>query len=333
MGWNVLVTSRLFTDTPRAHEILVEAGCNPTLLHHYIEHGDPELRGDELIGALQGMDAIIAGSAQLERKVLEKVPSLKLVARRGVGYDAVDVESRRRNSVSPSPSPPARMRMRSPIDSFTLMLAVDRGVVRAYDDFRAGKWLPQMGVGMKGKTLGIIGLGRIGKGLARRAKGFSMRVIATDPVHYDDFARQNGIEYVELDDLLAQADFVAIHCTLNATSHHLINARTLGRMKSTAVLVNTARGPIVDERALADALRAGKIRAAGIDVFAYEPATDTPLAGIPNVLLTPHNAASTTQSYDQMNLDVAQAVADFSKGILPAPECIIVQPRTAVQKP
>jgi D-3-phosphoglycerate dehydrogenase len=210
---------------------------------------------------------------------------------------------------------------------FALILAVARDVVDANRSIASGRWQSFIGPELRGKTLGIVGLGRVGKGVARRARGFDMHVLASDPVRDDEFARGHDVTYVPLDELLAHADVVSVNASLNDTTRGLLGAAAFARMKDGAILVNTARGGIVDERALADALRAGTLRGAGVDVFEREPPDGSPLIGLPNVVLTPHIAAYTHEAMTAANLLAAQIVVDYMRGTLPHPDCIVAGPR------
>ena len=183
-----------------------------------------------------------------------------------------------------------------------------------------------MGSGLRGKTIGIVGLGRIGKGVAERARGFSMKLLASDPVRDDAFAQRLSVRYVEPGELLQTADVVSLHAGLNASTRHLIRAETLATMKPSSILINTARGPLVDERALADALRSGAIAGAGIDVFETEPGTGSPLIGAPNAVLSPHHAGSTHEAHEAANCLASQIVVDYMRGTLPDRECLVSAP-------
>jgi D-3-phosphoglycerate dehydrogenase len=166
----------------------------------------------------------------------------------------------------------------------------------------------------------------VGKGVARRARGFGMRAIASDPVRDDEFARANDVAYLAHDELLARADVISVNASLNDTSRGLLGAPAFAAMKQDAILVNTARGGIVDERALADALRHGKLLGAGVDVFEHEPPAGSPLVGLPNVVLTPHTGAYTHEAMTAANVLAAQNVVDYQRGSLPHPDCIVVAP-------
>jgi D-3-phosphoglycerate dehydrogenase len=208
---------------------------------------------------------------------------------------------------------------------FALLLAVARGVVAGHNGIVAGRWQATSGPELGGKTLGIIGLGRVGKGVARRARGFEMNVIASDPIRDEHFAAEYGVAYVELDELLARADAISINASFNPTTRGLIGAAALARMKPGAVVINTARGGIVDESALAQALHDGRLRGAGVDVFDHEPPLDSPLLTAPNVVLSPHAGAYSDEAMTAANLLAAQLVVRKLRGE-PLPEECVVAP-------
>ena len=325
MTWRVLATARGFDATPEAAALLERAGCEVVATPYGGSRFDYELGGDELVALREGIDAYIAGSAALTRDVIERASALKLISRRGVGYERIDLEAARDRNVLVTVTTGANQHAVAD-HVFGLLLAVARRLVDAHRAVTEGRWESFIGPELRGKTLGIIGLGRVGKGVARRAQGFAMRVIATDPVTDDAFARAHDVAYVPLDELLAAADVVSINASLNATTRGLLDRRALSRLKDGAIVINTARGGIVDEGALADALRGGKLGGAGIDVFEREPPAGSALIGLPNVVLTPHVAAYTDEAMAAANLLAAQIVVDLMRGRLPDPDCIVAGP-------
>jgi D-3-phosphoglycerate dehydrogenase len=323
--WRVLTTARGFDATPQAAALLAGAGCEVVATPYSGSRFDFELGGDRLVALLEGIDAYIAGSAHLSRDVIERAPALKLISRRGVGYERIDLAAARDRNVLVTITTGANQHAVAD-HVFGLLLAVARHLIDAHRCIGEGRWELFTGPELRGKTLGIVGLGRVGKGVARRAQGFSMRVVATDPVIDDAFARAHDIAYLPLEELLGAADVVSINASLNATTRGLIDGHALNRMRDGAILINTARGGIVDEAALADALRRGKLRGAGIDVFEREPPAGSALIGLPNVVLTPHVAAYTDEAMAAANLQAAQTVVDLLHGRLPDPDCIVAGP-------
>jgi phosphoglycerate dehydrogenase-like enzyme len=192
------------------------------------------------------------------------------------------------------------------------MLAFSRRQPWMDSAIKRGEWEKIPGKSLSESTLGIIGVGNIGKAVTRRARAFGMRVFGTDILEIDHvFANETGIEMVDLDFLLSNADFISINCNLNPTSEHLINAETIAKMKETAVLINTARGPIVHEKALTDALQAQRLAGAALDVFEIEPLPeDSPLKKMDNVLLAPHNSNSSPEAWERVHWNTIKNLLD-----------------------
>ena len=324
MSWRVLCTARGFDRTPEAIALLEGAGCAFVRTPYCGDRFDYELTGEPLVTLLEGIDGYIAGSALVSSDVLAQAPQLKIVSRRGVGYERIDLDAARAHSVTVTITTGANQHAVAD-HVFALLLAVARGVVAGHNGIVAGRWQATSGPELGGKTLGIIGLGRVGKGVARRARGFEMNVIASDPIRDEHFAAEYGIAYVELDELLARADAISINASFNPTTRGLIGAAALARMKPGAVVINTARGGIVDESALAQALHDGRLRGAGVDVFDHEPPLDSPLLTAPNVVLSPHAGAYGDEAMTAANLLAAQLVVRKLRGE-PLPEECVVAP-------
>ncbi|HNB41398.1 MAG TPA: NAD(P)-dependent oxidoreductase, partial [Anaerolineales bacterium] len=220
----------------------------------------------------------------------------------GTGVDSIDAEACSRFGVKLGRTPNA---FTTPVADTVLgyMLAFARRGPWMDKAMKNGEWKKIPGKTLSECTLGIIGIGNIGKAVTRRAKAFGMKVLGTDIIDIDHvFVSESGIEMTDLDTLLANSDFVSVNCDLNSTSHHLINANTLSKMKSTAVLINTARGPIVDEKALVAALSSGQVGGAALDVFEFEPLPlDSPLLKMDNVMLAPHNSNSSPTAWERIH--------------------------------
>jgi D-3-phosphoglycerate dehydrogenase len=320
----VLCTARGFDRTPEAIALLEGAGCAFVRTPYCGDRFDYELTGEPLVTLLEGIDGYIAGSALVSSDVLAQAPQLKIVSRRGVGYERIDLDAARAHSVTVTITTGANQHAVAD-HVFALLLAVARGVVAGHNGIVAGRWQATSGPELGGKTLGIIGLGRVGKGVARRARGFEMNVIASDPIRDEHFAAEYGIAYVELDELLARADAISINASFNPTTRGLIGAAALARMKPGTIVINTARGGIVDESALAQALHDGRLRGAGVDVFDHEPPLDSPLLTAPNVVLSPHAGAYSDEAMTAANLLAAQLVVRKLRGE-PLPEECVVAP-------
>jgi D-3-phosphoglycerate dehydrogenase / 2-oxoglutarate reductase len=286
----------------------------PTVGHQMSEH--------ELLANLEGIDASLAGSEPYTRRVLEARPLLKVIARNGVGYDAVDVAAASDHGIAVTVAPANQEAVAE--HTFALILALAKQVLPQHDAIRRGVWLRQMTRPVRGQTLGLAGLGRIGKAVALRGKAFGMRVIAYEPYPDNAFVRQQGVELVSLEELFEQADYISLHLPLTAESRGGIDRRFIGRMKPTAFLVNTARGPIVNEADLVEALREKRIAGAGLDVFENEPPGDSPVVRLDNVVLTAHTAGVDAKSGEDMATLAAHTIVQLSRGEWPEP--LVVNP-------
>jgi D-3-phosphoglycerate dehydrogenase len=254
---------------------------------------------------------VVRSQTKVTDKVLTAATRLRVVGRAGVGVDNVDVETATRRGVLVLNAPGANT-VSTAEHAFSLLLAVARHIARADATTKAGGWERKTleGVELYNKTLGIIGMGRIGSELSRRALAFGMRVLAFDPYLAASRARSLQIELVEeLDDLLAAADFITLHTPLTPETHHLLNAERLARTKRGVRIVNCARGGLIDEAALAEALHATHVAGAALDVFETEPLpADSPLRHAPNILLTPHLGASTREAQESVGIEIAQSI-------------------------
>jgi glyoxylate reductase len=268
--------------------------------------------------ARPGVQALIAANEPVDERVLDLLPDLVLVANFGVGYDRIDVAACGGRGVAVTNTPGVLDATTADL-AFALLLAAQRRIVEGDRQVRAGEWLhgwqdAQLGTDVGGSTLGIVGLGRIGRAVARRARGFEMRVLYTRRNRLGaDEEEQLGVGFRALDDLLAEADAVSLHVPLNAETVGLIDARRLGLLQDGACLVNTARGDVVDEPALVRELMAGRI-SAGLDVFVHEPRVPRELLGLPNVVLTPHVGSATRQTREAMTRLAVENVLAVAAG-------------------
>lgn len=276
---------------------------------------------DVLEKALVGTDVwLVRSETKVTADWIGKAASLRLIGRAGVGVDNIDLGAATRRGVAVINAPAANT-LAAAEQAMTLMLAVARHVAQADASVKAGKWERSkfMGVELNGKTLGVVGLGRIGREVVKRSQSFGMKVVGFDPFVSEAQAREIGVEPMALADLLKTADFVTLHVPGGDKNKHLISADALKSMKKGVRIVNCARGELIDEAALAEALKDGRVAAAGLDVFSAEPLpADNPLRGAPNVVLTPHLGASTAEAQSRVATELAQAVVDFhEKGIAP----------------
>lgn len=279
----------------------------PVLAHYGIEllvaDVEERLEEDEIIAYAGQFDGTICGDDRYTAKAIDAcLPRLKVISKWGTGIDSIDKIYANQKGVMVGNTP----------NAFTLPVADSvMGYVLAFarrqpwmdKAMKAGDWEKIPGRSLSESTLGVIGLGNIGKAVIRRARGFGMKILGTDIIDIRrDFILEMGVEMTTLADLLRRSDFVSVNCDLNPTSRHLINAETLGLMKPDAVLINTARGPIVDEADLVSALQDGRIGGAALDVFEYEPLpADSPLLQIQNVMLAPHNSNSSPMAWEHVH--------------------------------
>ncbi|AMV27864.1 D-3-phosphoglycerate dehydrogenase [Gemmata sp. SH-PL17] len=273
----------------------------------------------ELLAQLPGCVATLAGSEPYTREVIAKAADagLKVIARAGVGYDAVDLQAATDHGVAVCYAPGTNQDAVAE-HAFMFMLALSRKLREQDIEMRAGLW-PRRAVGnLRGKMLGIIGLGRIGKAVAKRAIPFDLNVIATEIEPDHAFAEAHNVKLVPLDELLKQSDIVTLHVPKTPLTKNLINRETLALMKSTAFVLNTSRGGVVHEKDLYDALVANKIAGAGLDVYEVEPPQTNPLFGLDNVILTAHTAGVDQQSRQDMARVPAQAIVKLLAGEWPA---------------
>lgn len=280
-----------------------------------------QLTEPELIEQLAGIRAAVAGSEPYTRKVLAAHPQLRVIARAGVGFDAVDTTAASEHGVAVTITPGTNQDAVAE-HTFTLILALAKNLVQQHLGTCKLQWPRQANLPLRGRTLGIAGLGRIGKAVALRGECFGMKLLAYEPFQDHAFAEAHRIKFVSLDELLTQSDFLSLHLPATKEARHMINKTTLAKMKPTAFLVNTARGALVNEADLVEALQQKKIAGAGIDVFEEEPPADSPLFHMPNVTVTPHAAGVDLQSRDDMALSAAEAIVSLSKGEWPAEKVV-----------
>ncbi len=282
----------------------------PLLDGHELVGGDRRLSRDELLGAVADADGLVCLIGdRIDDELLARAPRLRVVANYAVGLDNIDLAAAARRGVAVTHTPDVLTEATADL-AFALLLAAARRVIEGDALVRGGGWTGWepwqiLGAEVHGATLAIVGMGRIGRAVARRARGFDMRVIGVT-------SREGSV-----DEVLPQADFVSIHCPLTAATRGLIDARRLALMKPTAVLVNTARGPIIDEDALVRALAAGRPAAAGLDVYAAEPQVPETLRRSPRVVLLPHLGSATVGARTRMAELCATGVRDVLAGRRP----------------
>ncbi|SNS73677.1 MULTISPECIES: phosphoglycerate dehydrogenase [unclassified Azospirillum] len=325
----IIVTQRFFDDRSRAyleaHGFTVEVVPLPPGL------GDGDLDFETLRQGLAGAVGWIVGHARVTRTLMEALPGLQVIARRGVGYDRVDVEAAR--ELGRVVTIAAGGNDASVADhTIGLMLAVGCRFRESQARMVAGDWSIRSGTDLCEKTVGLVGLGRIGKSVVRRLSGFDTKILVHTRTPDPDYASQAGVQFTDLDQILRQSDYISLHAPLTPQTRFLINAAAIAAMKQGAILINTARGGLVDDAALLEALRSGHLGGAGLDVFVsegdatYRAVTDALLA-LPNVVATPHAAASSHEGLARTNLVAARSIVAVLKGETPPPGSIVADGR------
>lgn len=307
MTYHVLVPDSVH---PSAVEILQNAGLKVT--------APGQMKRNETLAAIADADALIIRSAtKADAELLSAANQLKVIARAGVGVDNVDLDVATQKHIAVMNTPDGNT-VATAEHAFGLMLALARHIPQAHASMQARKWdrKSYMGVELRGKTLGIVGFGRIGRAIARRAQAFDMKVIAHDPYIPMDIAEDFGVELVSLDELFRRSDFITLHSVITDETRNMVNKDSIARMKKGVRIVNAARGALINEADLAEALKSGHVAGAALDVYADEPpAQDNPLVGLPNVIDTPHLAASTDEAQVAVAVEAAHLVVNaLTKG-------------------
>lgn len=300
----VLVSDKL---SPSAVQIFKDRGVDVDYL--------PDLGADkekllEVIGQYDGL--AIRSATKVTEKLINAAPNLKVIGRAGIGVDNVDIPAASRKGIIVMNTPFGNS-ITTAEHAVAMIFALARQIPDANASTHAGKWEKNrfMGVEITGKTLGVIGCGNIGSIVATRGVGLKMHVIAYDPFLSEDRAVELGIQKVELDELFARADFITLHTPLTDRTRNIINAEAIAKMKKGVRIVNCARGGLIVEADLVEALKSGKVAGAGIDVFEVEPAKESPFFGMENVVCTPHLGASTTEAQENVALQVAEQMSDY----------------------
>jgi D-3-phosphoglycerate dehydrogenase / 2-oxoglutarate reductase len=271
----------------------------------------------ETIEELRGAAATLAGGEPYTERVLASLPELRVISRWGVGVDRIDLDAVTRHGVAVTITPNSNHEAVAE-HTMALLLGLTRSLTRQNEEIRQGIWSKVPLLPLRGRTLGLVGLGRIGRSVALRAAQFRLRLLAHDSLADIAFAKAHAIELVDLDTLLSQADYVSLHVPLTPSTEGLINRKSLSRMKPGSFLVNTSRGGLVVEDDLLEALRSGRLAGAGLDVFNQEPPSpESPFFRLQNVLVTPHMAGVDVQSSMDMAVQAAQSILDLYHGQWP----------------
>ncbi|MGV9881125.1 phosphoglycerate dehydrogenase [Streptomyces sp. NPDC003006] len=310
----VLVTTPYLEPGGEVDRMLQDAGLDTV----FARRADREATGRTLAECVADAAGIVAGTDPFTADVIEAAPALKVFGRCGVGYDNIDVAAATRQGVAVTCTPGAN-RISVSEHVLALMLNCARRLPQNIASVHSGGWTQESGRELHGTTLGVVGLGSIGKTVARAALALGMRVVAHDPYLDEDFLAETGVQARSLDGVLAEADFLTLHISLDEHTRHLIDAAALRRMKPDAYLINTSRGGVVDEDALADAIEGGRLAGAALDVTEHEPLpADSRLRALDNVLVTAHIGAATREARARSGAMAARQVIDVLAGRPPA---------------
>ena len=300
----ILATPRSFAKATEAQELLQSHGCIVDLFSK-----ERPLLSQELAQKIPSYDALIVGLDHCNAEVIQAADKLKVISRNGAGYDRVDIEAASSKNILVAYAPGTNTLGVAEL-TMGLMYSIARDIPKIASNAKQGQWQRTTGWELAGKTLGLIGLGAIGREVAKRALANDMHVIAYDPYT----TPYSSVELTSLGTVLEQADILSLHTALTPETQNLITAKGLAQMKTGAYLINTARGELIDEIALYDALKSGKLSGAAIDAFATEPPEDSPLLTLENVIATPHIGANTKESVSRANLQAAKNVLDILQG-------------------
>ncbi|CUR52367.1 putative D-isomer specific 2-hydroxyacid dehydrogenase, NAD binding domain protein [Nitrosotalea devaniterrae] len=308
MDKSVLICDQV---APILNEILQKNGLKITY--------EPEITPDQIKEKISNFDIVVVRSrTKITKEMIDNATQCKIIARVGVGLDNIDVDAAKTKGIRVINAVEGAMNAVAEL-VLGLMLSMAREIPRADREIRNGKWLKKelMGSELSGKYLGIVGLGNIGKRLAKLARGLNMNIIGFDVMPIaDDFARDVGLIKADIDTLLSSADYISFHVPLTETTHHLVNAKRLSTMKKTAYIINTSRGEIIDEDALYDALKEGKIAGAALDVFEKEPAVGNKLTTLANVVCTPHIGAQTKEAQTLAANVIGEKIIMILRGVI-----------------
>ena len=308
----VLAAARSFAKSAEAKAVLEQAGFE-VILNPY----DRPLKEHELLELIKGLDGMVTGMDEVTAAVIAAgAPNLKIVAKHGVGYNNIDLTAAKQHGVEVTITPGANTVSVAEL-ALGLMLTLARRITVMDRSVKAGSWDRLTGCELSGKILGIVGLGSIGSEVVKRAWAFDMKVVAFDLYPRADLIEKYGVTYKTLPEVIAEADFLSLHAPATPETQGMINKKTLATMKKSAFIINTARGDLINEADLFEALTTGVIAGAGLDTFAQEPPVDSPLFSLDNVVLTPHAGATTGEAVTRMGVTAAEEVVRVLTGQKP----------------
>lgn len=308
MNQSVLICDQV---APILNDILQKNGLKITY--------EPEITPDQIKEKIGNFDIVVVRSrTKITKEMIDRANKCKIIARVGVGLDNIDVGAAKTKGIRVINAVEGAMNAVAEL-VLGLMLSLAREIPRADREIRNGKWLKKelMGTELSGKYLGIVGLGNIGKKLAKHARALNMNIIGYDVIPIpEDFSREVGLIKADLETLISSADYISFHVPFTESTHHLVNSQLLAKMKKNACIINTSRGEIIDENALYDALKEGKIAGAALDVFESEPATGNKLVTLPNVICTPHIGAQTKEAQALAANVIAEKIIMILRGVI-----------------
>ncbi len=308
MNQSILICDQV---APILNDILQKNGLKITY--------EPEITPDQIKEKIGNFDIVVVRSrTKITKEMIDRANKCKIIARVGVGLDNIDVEAAQAKGIRVINAVEGAMNAVAEL-VLGLMLSLAREIPRADREIRNGKWLKKelMGTELSGKYLGIVGLGNIGKKLAKHARALNMNIIGYDIIPIpEDFSHEVGLIKTDLDTLLSSADYISFHVPFTESTHHLVNSQRLAKMKKNSYLINTSRGEIIDENALYDALKEGKIAGAALDVFETEPAIGNKLATLPNVICTPHIGSQTKEAQALAANVIAEKIIMILRGVI-----------------
>ena len=305
----ILITPRSFASTSKNPLVMLEEKGYEIIKN---ETSKP-LNNREMSVLIEDVDGIIIGIDELNAEIIKKAHNLKVISKYGVGVDNIDIKAATERGIVVTNTPTANIDAVADL-TFALILALARRIPEANRETKTGSWKKFIGTSVWRKKLGVIGLGKIGRQVVKRARGFEMEILCYDIIQDEEFARQFGVRYVDLETLLKESDYITIHIPLNNATKGIIGYKELEMINENAFIINTSRGGIIDEKALYTALRNNKIKGAALDAYEKEPPENSPLVELENIIMTSHNGAYTKEAINNMGIQAAQNLIDVLEG-------------------